>query len=135
MIRRALAGAVLAIALAGCAGVQSDLPTPGTPLTYGWVMAHHYQDWGVQIGPKVDGSGEHVAVYAWIGCAPAYSPCMYQFFHEYDALAPGSTHRYELRWNGTGWEARFDGQLRATMMLGSPSSAIYEVNYGERTTS
>ncbi len=98
-------------------------------------MAHHYQNWGVQIGPKTDGSGTHVAVYAWLQCAPAYTPCTYWYFHEYDALAPGSVHNYSLTWNGTGWEARYDGKLEATMMLGGPDTAIFETDCCERTSS
>lgn len=122
---------VAALLLAGCTSYQADLPTPGTPLTYGWVMAHHYQDWGVQIGPKTDANGTHVAVYAWIGCYPG---CSYEYFHEYDALVPGSVHRYQLLWNGTAWEAKYDGRIMATMNLGSPPSAVYEINYGEHTS-
>ncbi len=130
--RSALAGLAV-LALTGCVPTfGSDIATPGTPLAYGWVMAHHYQDWGVQIGPKVDAGGTHVAVYAWIACYPT---CKYEFFHEYDALPAGSIHRYAANWNGSGWELIYDGRVMATMNLGSPSTAIYETNYGERTSS
>ncbi len=127
-MRRGSLAALAVLALSACAPqVSSDITTPGTPLTYGWVMEHHGLDWWVQIGTKVDGSGVHVAVQGWVTATG------YDYFAEFDAVAPGSTHHYEIKWNGTGWECYFDGQLRATLNIGNPTTAKPEVNYGEKT--
>ncbi len=137
--RRVLAAGAVVLALSACyPSIQVDLPTPGTPLTYGWVMEHEGLNWWVQIGPKVDQDGTHVAIQGWISCQPitTYPPncAAYNYFAEFETLVPGSVHRYRIAWNGTGWEMFFDGKLKATLNIGNPNTAKYEVNYGEKTT-
>ncbi len=86
-------------------------------------MVHHRQAWGVQVGPKVDQDGTHVAVYAWKNCAP---PCEWEFFKEWDELTPGSEHLYAIVWGQGGWALMFDGRVLTTINVGGPDGAIYE---------
>jgi hypothetical protein len=102
--------------------------TPTAPLTYSWVMAHHWKDWGVQIGPKTDGAGTHVAVYGWQGCSSnsiPRTPCAWQWFQEYQALTPGSVHTYSIALGPQGWVLSCDGIALATLNPGS-TDPIYE---------
>lgn len=86
-MRRALAAVALVLVLSACA-VPIATPSPAPPNRYSWLMVHDWQRWGVQIGPKADPDGVHVAIYAWRDCAPAYSPCAWWYFHEYGDLDP-----------------------------------------------
>lgn len=139
-MRRAMLGvAVVGTLAAACApsapppatpSITRTLTTPTTPLTYGWVMIHNGDAWGVQIGPKNDGSGTHVAVYAWQNCQ---TTCVWEFFREYDALAPGSQHTYSVVWNN-GWHLSYDGHVLVTLNPGGPTSAVTESNCCEHTT-
>lgn len=108
--------------------ISRVLATPSTPLTYGWVMADNGQSWGVQIGPKADADGTHVAVYGWQNCTPT---CGWELFEEYDALVPGSLHTYAITW-GDGWHLSFDGREVAALNPGS-TDAHFESDTGERT--
>lgn len=88
-------------------------------------MAHHHQNWGVQIGPKVDSGGTHVAVYAWRDCDDTYHNCAWWFFQPYQALTPGSIHNYSVTWTPNGWALSADGQVLVTLNPGS-ADPIYE---------
>jgi len=130
-MKRILAIFILVFSLAGCyPQVESNLTTPSTKLTYGWVMVHHWSEWGVQEGGKNDGSGLHVAVYAWKNCST--TNCEWEFFKEYDTLAPGSTHTYKIDHGPDGWRMWFDGRLIATLNPGS-NEPLIQINLGEKT--
>lgn len=128
--------AVVCSVLAGC--ITQSLTTPSTSLTYGWVMVHSSDpgghQWGLQIGPKVDGSGSHVAIYAWRNC-PTMGPCEWDLFQEFQALEPGSTHNYSIVWSNAGWVLAMDGTQVALLNMGDPSDAVTEWNPAERTSS
>ena len=134
-MRRLVLVLVLAFLLTGC--ISQTLTTPTTPLTYAWVMAHSPDPggraWGVQIGPKVDGSGSHVAVYAWTDC-PVSGACGWEFFREYQVVTPGSVHDYAITWTANGWVLSADGVAIVTLNVGTPNGAVYE-SASEHTTS
>lgn len=127
-MRRALAAAVLVFTLSGC--IVAPITTPSTPMTYAWVMAHDWDNWGVQIGGKNDADGIKVAVYWWVGCHPR---CEREGFQEYETLEPGSEHQGGVIWQADGWHLTWDGYDRAVVNIGSPDTAHYQ-HATERTT-
>ena len=101
-------------------------------MTYGWVMAHNWDAWGVQIGPKVDADGTHVAVYGWKDCTA--TSCDYEYFAEFDELVPGSVHDYSVYWIDDGWHLMYDGETLAVLNLGNPTEAKFQWKPDEQTT-
>ena len=128
-------GFLLALTFGLSACISRSLTTPESPLTYGWVMAHSPDPgghgWGVQIGPKTDGEGSHVAVYAWTDCTP--SGCAWEFFDEYAPVVPGLVHDYSIVWSSDGWVLSADGRQVVTLNVGSPDGAVFESDANERT--
>ena len=126
----------LPLILASCS-ISQPLTTPSTPLTYGWVMVDNGLSWGVQIGPKTDAAGSHVAVYAWSGCTDWTSEfhCTYHFFARYETVTPGSAHDYAIIWGPGGWHLSYDGREVAVISVGSATSGHQELNVAEATRS
>lgn len=135
--KRFLAAAFLALSLSSCVlptspggGMDAIIPTPTTPLTYSFVMAYDGGPHGsveqgswVQIGPKVDADGTHVAIQVWQNGLID--------FKEFGV--PGPLDRYGVIPVPGGYALQYNGRTIYTAAISFPN-VVYSMTIGERTT-